>query len=200
MTDTDASRLRDDYLSRLDAAMRELPHGVASEIRAGVAEELAELDADATAQRIAQLGDPRQIAREAQSETPGTVAPIIVDGPAKEPVTRSRGFAITAALVLAFGGFGVPVIGWFVGAVMVTMSSLWHRWEKVVALTLPFVVLALVAVGTLVVRMAASNETDAPEHNPLLPASYDLWNSSILLVFVLIPVVGGWLLWRLRRR
>jgi len=32
-----------DYLARLDAALRGVPHGIASEIRAGIAEELARL-------------------------------------------------------------------------------------------------------------------------------------------------------------
>lgn len=70
MNDIDATRLRDDYLARLDEAMRGLPHGVAGEIRQGIVEELEGLDADATAERIERLGDPAGIAREAQDEVP----------------------------------------------------------------------------------------------------------------------------------
>jgi len=69
MNGTDAAGLREDFLGRLDAAMGSVPHGVANEIRAGIAEELDGLDAEATAARIAQLGDPVQIAREARDET-----------------------------------------------------------------------------------------------------------------------------------
>lgn len=197
MTETDATRLREDYFARLDAAMSQVPHGVASEIRGGIAEELDGLDAAATAARIAQLGDPREIAAEARAEAPA-VAQTVVPQAAKVPATQSRGFAITAALVFAFGGFLVPVVGWFVGVVMVASSSLWRRWEKILAITLPFGVIMLIAAGTLIIRLVSPAEHEV--QNPLLPASYDIWNSSILLVFVLIPIVGGWLLWRLRRR
>lgn len=59
MTEKTAAELRDDYLARLDEAMRGLPHGVASDIRGGIAEELDGLDAEATAERIDRLGTPR---------------------------------------------------------------------------------------------------------------------------------------------
>lgn len=187
--------------------MIDLPHGVATEIRDGIYEELHGLDADATAARIAQLGDPGTIAREAKAEVPA-LAPVIVvpaeqGAPAKEkvPIVDTRGYAITSALVFAFGGFVVPVVGWFVGAVLVSTSALWRRWEKAVAILLPFVVGALIALVIWVSGLvSSSSEPGDQERNPLMPASYDLWNAGFLLVFVLIPLVGGWLLWRLRRR
>lgn len=206
-TDTDADRLRREFLGRLDTAMSDLPHGVATEIHDGIAEELSGLDAESTAARIAQLGDPRMIAREARAEVP--VGAPIAHAPSepaarpstKAPLADSRGFAITSALVLAFGGFVVPVVGWIVGAVMVATSRLWRRWEKILAILLPFAVGALIAVviwiGSLV---SSAGQSGGQERNPLLPSALDLWHSSILLVFVLIPAIGGWLLWRLRRR
>lgn len=206
-TDTDADRLRREFLGRLDAAMSDLPHGVATEIHDGIAEELGGLDAESTAARIAQLGDPRTIAREARAEVP--VGATIAHAPsepaarpsAKAPLADSRGFAIAAALVLAFGGFVVPVVGWFVGAVMVATSSLWRRWEKALAILLPFATGALIAAITWIGSLIASaSATGEPEHNPLIPSALDLWHSGILLVFILIPAIGGWLLWRLRRR
>ncbi|WP_372469103.1 hypothetical protein ACCO44_07240 [Microbacterium maritypicum] len=63
MTETTADTLREEYLARLDEAMRGLPHGVASDIRGGIVEELQGLDAADTAARIARLGDPVAIAR-----------------------------------------------------------------------------------------------------------------------------------------
>lgn len=209
MTEPDAERLRRDFLERLEAAMTDLPHGVATEIHGGIEEELEGLDAEATAARIAQLGDPGTIAREARAEVPAG-APVAVTAPerparttAKVPFVDSRGYAITSALVFAFGGFVVPVVGWFVGAVLVSSSTLWRRWEKAVAIVLPFAVAAVIAlaiwIGSLLSPSAGSSE---PGNNPLVPpmGGLGLWHSSILLVFVLIPVIGGWLLWRLRRR
>lgn len=207
MTESDADRLRRDFLSQLDAAMTDLPHGVATEIHDGVDEELNGLDAGAIAARIAQLGDPGTIAREAQAEVPSG-APVIVSlaepsprEKEKVPLVDTRGYAITSALVFAFGGFVIPVVGWFVGAVLVSSSTLWRHWEKVVAIVLPFVVAALIAVvmwiGSL---LSSAGESGGQERNPLVPSGLGLWHSGVLLAFFLIPIIGGWLLWRLRRR
>jgi uncharacterized membrane protein len=213
MTETTADALRDDYLARLDDAMRGLPHGVASDIRGGIVEELQGLDAAATAGRIAQLGDPVAIAREAQDEVPASptivVAPPVDAPPAPRPsVTSTRGFAIAAALTLSFGGFVLPVLGWFVGAVLVSVSTLWKAWEKVVAIVVPFV---FGAVSLFLVQFmsfaefsstgssSGSGTTDEIVNNPLLP-SFGIWHAVLLLGFLLIPVSGLWLLWRLRGR
>lgn len=199
MTDkADSARQRDEFLARLDAAMREVPHGVATEIRAGITEEFAGLDAASTAQRIAQLGDPTRIAEEAQAESrpPRTSA-----AERKGSVSHRRAYSITAAFVFAFGGFVVPVVGWAVGAVMVASSALWRRWEKVVAIALPFAMVAVVLVASWIVGLVSSSGTPAEqEHNPLVPTGLDLWHSGIIFVFILMPVTGAWLLWRLRRR
>lgn len=194
MMTSDAARRRSDYLAQLDAAMANVPHGVATEIRAGIAEELAGLDSAATAARIEQLGDPAVIAREAGA----AIAPVAVTVQQKEPLAQSRGFAITAALVLAFGGFIVPVLGWFVGAVMVTIGARWRRWEKLVAIALPFAAAALTAIVIWITALISP--ADGSTHNPLVPAPFDMWHSGILLAFLVVPVSGGWLLWRLRGR
>ena len=215
MTETTAEDLREDYLARLDEAMRGLPHGVAADIRGGIAEELHGLDASSTAARIAQLGDPVAIAREAQDETPAgptfvVAAPVPVPDAPRRPTTSTRGFAITAALTLSFGGIVVPVVGWFVGAVLVTLSSLWKTWEKVVAIVVPFSVFVLTAIlittlqgFSVAAETGSSSGTGAPPQvaNPLLPAWYDfIWFGVIALGLVLIPASGLWLLWRLRGR
>lgn len=214
MTQTTADALRDDYLARLDEAMRGLPHGVASDIRGGIVEELEGLDADETAARIARLGDPVAIAREAQDEAPSQ-PPIVVAAPVAAPpaprpaTTSTRGFAIAAALTLSFGGIVLPVVGWFVGAVLVSLSSLWKTWEKVVAIVVPFVVGALTLL--LLMTMAGFSAWEAtgsssgtgtpPPANPLVPAWYDIiWTGVIGLGLLLIPASGLWLLWRLRGR
>lgn len=213
MTQATADALREEYLARLDEAMRAVPHGVASEIRAGILEELQGLDADATAERIDHLGDPGEIAREAQSET-SAVSPI--EPPASGPelpgsspsTTSTRGFAIVAALTLSFGGIVVPVVGWFVGAVLVIMSPLWKAWEKVVAIVVPFVVggLSILLLSTMVTvstweSSSSSSGVELPANNPLVPAWYDMiWVGVMGIGILLIPLSGLWLLWRLRGR
>ncbi|MBT2496996.1 MULTISPECIES: HAAS signaling domain-containing protein [Microbacterium] len=214
MTETTADTLREEYLARLDEAMRGLPHGVASDIRGGIVEELQGLDAAETAARIARLGDPVAIAREAQDEVPASptimVAAPVAAPPAPRPSTTStRGFAIAAALTLSFGGFLLPVLGWFVGAVLVSISTLWKTWEKVVAIIVPFVFgalsLFLVQFMSFVEfsSTGSSSGTGTPPeevvNNPLLP-SFSAWHALLLLGFLLIPASGLWLLWRLRGR
>ncbi|MDR2996765.1 MAG: DUF1700 domain-containing protein, partial [Microbacterium sp.] len=182
-----------DYLARLDAALRDVPHGIASDIRAGIAEELAGLDADAAAARIAQLGDPETIAREAM-DAGAAQRPVAAPKP---PVTATKGFAIIAALALSFGGFVIPVMGWFVGAVLVVMSGLWRAWEKAVALLAPFVAVVILALVLLPAYTVPAEPAEVA--SPLVPTSYDIgWQSIIILAVLLVPASGLWLLWRLR--
>ncbi|MGM7698633.1 HAAS signaling domain-containing protein [Microbacterium sp. A84] len=211
MNIADADRLRGDYLTRLDAAMRNVPHGVAAEIRGGILEELQGLDAAATAARIAQLGDPEAVAREAQEEVPVPVPPPTAPSVRNAPATSTRGFAIAAALTLSVGGIVLPFAGWVVGVVLVCFSSLWRAWEKAVAIIVPFVALIVIGGAGLLAFQAApggamgtstgSGEFSAPVNNPLLPATYDLvWSGLVVVGILLIPASGLWLLWRLRRR
>lgn len=213
MTQATADVLREEYLARLDEAMRTVPHGVASEIRAGILEELQGLDADETAARIAHLGDPGEIAREAQSETSvesptGRVAPAPEPPAPRPPTTSTRGFAIVAGLTLSFGGIVVPVVGWFVGAALVIMSPLWKAGEKVVAIVVPFVAggLSILLLSTMVTvstweSSSSSSGAESPANNPLLPAWYDMiWMGTMGIGVLLIPASGLWLLWRLRGR
>lgn len=209
MTQPEAARLREDFLARLDEAMHAVPHGVARDIRRGILEELDGLDADATAQRIAQLGDPELIAREAQA---GPAEAVVVTVAPREPVTKSRGFAIAAALTLGFGGIVVPVVGGMIGAVLVFLSPLWRTGEKVVAVLAPLVV---AGISILIISLLSGFESggsagsgsgptvafNASEAaNPLVPTGYDLWHSALVFAFVLVPASGLWLLWRLRGR
>lgn len=215
MTETTAVALREDFLTRLDVAMRGLPHGIATDIRGGIVEELQGLDAEATDVRIAQLGDPGAIVREAQAELPAG-SPLAVPTTASAPsapgpsTTSTRGFAIAAALTLSFGGIVAPIVGWFVGAVLVSLSSLWKTGEKVVAIVVPFVAggLSILVISTMVTISAwessgssSGTGTPPPANNPLLPAWYDMiWGGLAGIGILLIPLSGLWLLWRLRGR
>ena len=205
MIDASADRLRDDYLIRLDAAMAALPHGVAGDLRAGIEEELAGLDGAAVAARIAQLGEPEKIARGAVDALPDAGAAAVAAAPARPPVTSTRGFAITAALVLSFGGIVVPFVGWIVGAVLVSLSTLWRTGEKALAILVPLVGTILVlAAGLLpfsVTGEAVSSSGAGDAVNPLMPAWYDLlWSVPMIAGLLLVPASGIWLIWRLRGR
>lgn len=195
MTSPENSQLRTDFLSRLDHAMRSIPHGVAREIRAGIAEELDGLDGEQLRARIAALGSPDDIADQALAEVSPQVA---VER--KRPIFQSKGFAIAAALTFGFGGFLVPVAGFFAGVVLVFLSEMWRRWEKLVAVMLPVAVLAVLTVVSVVYGALSSATVAGDADNPLVPSGLGIWHSSVLGVIVIIPVAGIWLLWRLRRR
>lgn len=208
MTEAEAQSLRDDYLGRLDAAIADLPWRVANELRSGVAEELDGLDAAAMRLRIAQLGDPVQIAAAAEEEAgtapPAPPAPVVVMAPvpfAKPPMVDTKWFAIVGALVLGAGTFLVPFGGWIIGVGLVTSSRFWRRWEKAVAILLPFAGWGLLYAAALVSKLIW---VEAPggggASNPLLPAAYDLAHSSLIVAIFFVPVGAAWLLWRLRGR
>ncbi|WP_298865891.1 hypothetical protein [uncultured Microbacterium sp.] len=188
-----------EYLARLDDALRSVPYGVAAEIRAGIAEELQSLDANGAAERIAQLGDPAVIAREAMAadeyaarRIPAPApAPAAAASPASVPVSHSRGFAIAAALALSLGAFVLPVVGWFVGVGLVVKSSLWHTWEKAVAILAPLGVLLLAMVGSIPAWIWVDN---------VLQPTSAVHSFIVVVIVVVIPASGLWLLWRMRGR
>ncbi|MFJ4165076.1 HAAS signaling domain-containing protein [Microbacterium sp. NPDC089698] len=208
MTGTEAQNLREDYLSRLDAAIAELPWRVANELRSGIAEELDGLGAAEVRERIAQLGDPVRIAEAAREESASAPpAPVVVVAPApaslptfgaKPAIVDTKWFAIVGALVLGFGSFVFPIGGWVIGVALVTSSRFWRRWEKAVAVLLPFVAWVLMFFLSALLR-GLSVWSPSDSRNPLLPAAYDLANVAFVLM-ILIPASTFWLLWRLRGR
>jgi len=154
--------------------------------------------------RIAQLGDPERIAREAMDAVmPARTDPVPPPVVARPPLTRTRGFAIAAAIALGVGGLVVPFAGWLAGAAMVMMSAMWRTGEKLVALLLPFAAAALMALASAVSAWldGGGEQAGTVVVNPLLPAAYDFMHAGFLLFpFVVVPVSGFWLLWRLRGR
>ncbi|WP_407357814.1 hypothetical protein LTA6_002135 [Microbacterium sp. LTA6] len=208
MSENEVAWQREEFLARLDAAMRDVPHGVATDIRRGILEELEGLDANATAERIARLGDPVLIATEARMDGADAAAPAPVVVAPREPMTQTRGFAIIAALGLGFGGFLIPVVGWVIGAVLVCLSPLWRRREKIIAFVAPFVFVGLSAlIISLLSGFGSGSRSDSTgtfetpvANNPLVPSGLDLWHSGFLFAFLLLPASGLWLLWRLRGR
>ncbi|WP_040167175.1 HAAS signaling domain-containing protein [Microbacterium gorillae] len=144
----------DRYLARLDAALADVRHDTAVEIRAGVAEELAGLDDAAARDRIAALGDPAFIAASARGELPQPSVPV----PTYEGSGRlygrgslaTRGMVIATGLVIAFGGIVLPFVGWVAGIVMMCLSPVWRRAEKVYVAVVPPLVIAGVLVLTQV--------------------------------------------------
>ena len=94
---------------------------------------------------------------------------------------------VLAALLVAFGGVVIPVIGWIVGIALVWMSKTWLAWEKWVATLAPFA--AVVADGP-------HHRTHPGSSNRRFPGCVE----RILLAILVNVIVGIWLLWRAQGR
>jgi hypothetical protein len=123
---TKADKLVADYLKRLDGELRGLPHArrreLVEEISDHIASARAELDAEDEARirtLLDSLGDPADIAAEARERF--GVQP------------RRRGLVEVGALILLpVGGVLLPVVGWFVGALLLWISDAWSTRDKLV--------------------------------------------------------------------
>ncbi|MCP2031788.1 putative membrane protein [Okibacterium sp. HSC-33S16] len=188
------------YLAQLDTSLAGVPRDVARDIRSGIAEELMGLDAVTASARIEELGDPAFIAAEARAAGGAQAAPAIVDT-ARPSLTSSRGFVITAALLIAIGGFIVPLVGWVVGIVLMWMSEAWRRWEKWVATLAVPSILGVSFLLSLIFGFTGSESADGSETlNPLVSTPLVSWHSMVLVLPLASVVIGIWLLWRVKGR
>jgi hypothetical protein len=121
-----ADRLVDEYLRRLDRELSGLPRArrreLVGEIAGHIAEARAELAAETEAgirNLLERLGDPVEIAAEERART--GVQP-----------RRAGWTEILALILLPIGGVVLPVLGWFVGVVLLWVSDAWTTREKLV--------------------------------------------------------------------
>lgn len=192
------------YLTELAGALHGLPRETAAEIHDGIAEELRGLDPNAAAARMTALGDPLFVANAARAELRSATddaGPRRADPPLNPPsVTtgRNRGYAtrgmvFATAAVVGLGSYVVPIVGWIAGVIMMWVSPVWKRWEKLLVTLAPLGIIALGFGLPWVVRLFAAGGTtsdDGTGMNPLLPPSYDGSHVMILLA-VAMPILGG---------
>ena len=152
-------KLVDDYLDRLEQELANFPAArrreLVQEISGHIAEARAALDDETEADvrnLLDRIGDPADIAAEAgigaqPQATPLPPAPV-------QPPARARGsgWDVVALVMLLIGGLILPVIGWFIGVVLLWISETWSTGEKLLGtllvpggLALP---LFLLTVGT----------------------------------------------------
>src|SRR5262245_2085154 len=142
---TSADRLVDDYLDRLEGELVDFPSSrrreLVQEISEHIAEARAQLDPETEAgvrNVLERMGDPADIAAEARGprEEPTVVtAPVTVAAPTPAAVQRrAGGVEIGALILLLFGGLILPVVGWFVGVVLLWVSSAWTVPQKLLGM------------------------------------------------------------------
>jgi uncharacterized membrane protein len=113
-----------EYLHELDQELRDLPRSRRQELLGEIHEHIDSALADSPALDEAEvrnvldrLGDPSDIAEEARQRF-------------GMPRQRSRGLEIAAVILLPIGGLIIPVVGWFIGVILLWSSRVWTTGEK----------------------------------------------------------------------
>jgi hypothetical protein len=121
---SNADRLVDDYLTRLDRALGDLPRQRRRELTEEIAGHIVEARADLPVENEAEirnllerLGEPADIAAESRE---------------RFGVRRRQAgvVEILALIGLLVGGVILPIIGWFVGLIFLWVSAAWTTREK----------------------------------------------------------------------
>jgi hypothetical protein len=189
-----ADKLVDDYLKRLRKELTGLPRERRRELEQEISEHIAEARASLSAQNEAEIrtlldriGDPADIAAEARERF--GVQP------------RKAGWKeITALILLPIGGVILPVLGWFIGVVLLWVSDAWNTRDKVIG--------TLVVPGGLLLPLglgfgfggASGCETAVGSECAPDSGESNTWNIVLLVVLLLAPLVSAVYLARRMRR
>jgi uncharacterized membrane protein len=139
---TDDDQLVEDYLAQLRAEALVLPDDRRDELVEEITAHIAEArqsDGSPLAVRniLDRLGDPADIVRAAADTPPGSPAWSGAPGsgagyPAAAAAQPGRAGALelAAVLFLLLGGIVIPVVGWFIGVVLLWVSPRWTKRDK----------------------------------------------------------------------
>jgi uncharacterized membrane protein len=215
---TTPDKLVDRYLKHLDVELDDLPRDrrreIVDEIASHIAEARAglEQETEADVRNILEgLGDPVDIAEEARERF--DVQPALTAAPYKP------GWIEVGALVmLLIGGLIVPVVGWFVGVVLLWVSNAWNVRDKVIGtlfvpggfgLSLFVLGYALFSVGGSTSGISGCRidpdtgrgfdcfETSTPDATTFM----DVLGIVLLVALLVTPIITtAYLTYRLRRR
>jgi hypothetical protein len=123
------------------------------------------------------------------------------------PLTAAKGADIFTIVSLLLGGIIVPALGWLIALGMLIRSRTWTRGEKLQgALLLPFgylpfaLALALPLFTSRCVTSAATATHAAVAACARSAFSYSLGETLLLILTLVLPLVGAWLLYRSARQ
>jgi uncharacterized membrane protein len=192
-----ATKAVKEYLHDLEAELRDLPRSRRQELLGEIHEHIDSALADAPARDEAEvrnvldrLGDPSDIAEEARQRF-------------GVPKVKSGALEIAALILLLVGGIILPVIGWFIGVILLWSSRVWTTGEKLAGtllfpggLLLP-AALGLGAVGVRscsgVIQNVDQLGTGAPVHVTVMScqgpsALYKVGAAILMAVLVIVPI------------
>jgi hypothetical protein len=198
-----ADKLVEDYLKRLNAELRGLPRArrreLVEEISAHIAEARLDLETEdepSIRTLLDRLGEPAEIAAEATERF------------GQRPSTA--GWKEVGALVLLpIGGVILPVLGWFIGIVLLWISDAWSTRDKLVGtLLFPGGLLLPVALGVLASESSGCGTVVTPQLSPQPNGFTDCpprdgtgaWEVALVVMLVLVPLVTTVYLARRMRR
>jgi Protein of unknown function (DUF1700) len=178
-----ADKLVADYLKRLNGELRGLSRVRRRELVDEISEHIAEARADLESENEAairtlldRLGEPEEIAAEAR-ERFGVVP-------------RKAGWKEVGALImLPIGGVLLPVLGWFIGIVLLWISDAWSTRDKLVGtLLFPGGLLLPLALG---VMAEGSSGCSTPVGTECPPDSggTGAWQVALVVMLLLVPLV-----------
>ena len=216
MTSSTVDQLVTDYLARLRTASTALPPERRDELHEEIGNHIATARATSTATDEAvmrtlldRLGQPEVIVAAALDDASSTGArPHQVS-----THSASTWLELAAVLMLTVGSF-VPVLGWLVGVMLLWVSSLWTKTEKVAAtLVVPLGPGGVLVLGTLlpgqscysssVVRQVSGSGggiDTAATREVCTGFAFPLWLGVPLLIVALVaPFVVGVVLYRRAR-
>jgi len=198
-----ADKLVERYLKHLDVELNELPRArrreIVDEISGHIVAARADLQAETEADVrnvLENLGDPAEIAAEARERF--GVQP------------RTSGWSeIAAVILLLIGGLVLPVVGWFVGLVLLWASNAWNTRDKLIGtlvvpggLALPLFLAFSVGGGssggkTCEIDPGTGQELNCTQFGT--DSSADIIGIAVLAVLLLAPIVTtAYLAYRMR--
>jgi hypothetical protein len=189
-----ADHLVDDYLKRLRKELAGLPRERRRELEQEISEHIAAARATLSAQNEAEIrtlldriGDPADIAAEARERF--GIQP------------RKTGWKeITALILLPIGGVLIPVLGWFIGLVLLWVSDVWSIRDKLIGtFVLPGGLLVPLGLGFVAGSGEACVETPGGPVENCSGGTGPLGIAAAIVLFLLPVASSAYLAWRMRR-
>jgi hypothetical protein len=185
-----------EYLHDLEAELRDLPRSRRQELLGEIHDHIDSALADAPARDEAEvrnvldrLGDPADIAEEARQRF-------------GVPKAKSGALEIAALILLPIGGIILPVIGWFIGVILLWSSRVWTTGEKLAGtLLFPGGLLLPAALGLGVVGVRSCSGVIQPAGQPITGTAqviiqschgpstlYTIGAAILMAVLVIVPI------------
>jgi hypothetical protein len=193
-----------EYLHDLEVELRDLPRSRRQELLGEIHEHIDSALAEAPTHDEAEvrnvldrLGDPSDIAEEARQRF-------------GVPKVKSGALEIAALILLVIGGIILPVIGWFIGVILLWSSRVWTTGEKLAGtLLFPGGLLLPAALGLGAIGVRSCSGVIQPAGRPVTGAAqviiqschgpstlYTIGAAILMAVLVIVPIATAVILAR----